>query len=146
MVDTKYGFHFETGVDYRPFQLRVQTYLNDTLYQFREKRGGWSHTAGKYFTLFESKNGIRLSAYTAVTGYLSFPDYQGTSNDPNIDYRIIPSAGIALHGNYVGVKAGADWYNFDNLLDKGLKFNFSLFFRLTYPKMQYDRKEIVWEQ
>jgi hypothetical protein len=124
----------------------VQTYIQDTLFQFREKRVGWSHTAGKYFQIKESKGGVRLSAYAALSGYLSFPDYQGTSNDPGVQYTIIPAAGIAFRGNYVGVKTGAEWYTFDNLFDKGLKFNLSLFFRLSYPRMQYDRKEIRWEQ
>jgi ankyrin repeat protein len=146
LVDRKYGYYFETGIEYRPFQLRVQTYIQDTLYQFREKRVGWSHTAGKYFQILESKGGVRLSAYTALTGYLSFPNYQGTSNDPGIKYTIIPAAGLALRGNYAGVKAGAEWYSFDNLLDKALKFNVSLFLRLSYPRMQYDRKEITWDQ
>ncbi|MCA1746324.1 MAG: ankyrin repeat domain-containing protein, partial [Bacteroidales bacterium] len=146
LVDRKYGYYFETGIDFRPFQLRVQTYIQDTLYQFREKRAGWSHTAGKYFQILESKGGVRLSAYAALTGYLSFPNYQGTSNDPSVNYSIIPAAGVALRGNYAGVKAGAEWYRFDNLLDKGLKFNLSLFFRLSYPRMQYDRKEINWDQ
>ncbi len=146
LVDRKYGYYFETGIDYRPFQLRVQNYIRDTLYQFREQRLGWSHTAGKYFQIVESTGGVRLSAYAALTGYLSFPDYQGTSIDPDINYTIIPAAGVTLRGNYVGLKAGAEWYSFDNLLDKGLKFNLSLFFRLSYPRMQYDRKEIIWEK
>jgi ankyrin repeat protein len=145
IVDTKGGYYFETGVDFRPFQLRVQTYLNDTLFQFREKRGGWSHTAGKYFRLTESTAGTGLSAYAALTGYMSFPNYQGTSNDPPVGYHLIPSAGIALKGHYVGVRAGADWYRFGNILEKGLKWNVSVIFRLKYPKMQYDRKEITWE-
>ncbi len=144
--DIKNGYYFETGFDSRPFQLRVQTYVNDTLFQFREKRSGWSHTAGKYFEFFESSStGLKLSAYGALTGFLSFSDYQGTSNDPAIDYRLIPSVGMAVKGNYVGFKAGADWYRYPNLLDRGLKWNISLIFRVKYPKMQYDRKEINWE-
>ena len=145
IVDTKKGYYFETGFDYRPFQRRVQNYVNDTLFQFRERRTGWSHTAGKYFKLFEAPAGTGLSAYAALTGYLSFPDYQGTSTDPPVDYRLIPSAGIALKGHHVGFKAGVDWYRFGSILDKGLKWNVSVIFRLKYPKMQYDRKEITWE-
>jgi hypothetical protein len=52
---------------------------------------------------------------------------------------------MALSGRYVGVKAGADWYNLKNELDKGLKVNVTFFFRISYPELQYDRKEISWE-
>ncbi|MEX0986215.1 MAG: ankyrin repeat domain-containing protein [Bacteroidales bacterium] len=145
MVDSKFGYYFETGVDYRPFLLHVQPPSEDTIYQFRERRIGWSHSIGKYFRLAESPGGVTLSAYASVNGYLSFPDYKGTSNDPGIDYKIIPAAGLSLLGKFAGIKTGVDWYNFETTLDKSLKFNLSVYFRIAYPKVQYDRKEIYWE-
>lgn len=145
LTDIKHGWYFETGIDYRPFLLRVHTYMDDTLYQFRERRIGWSHSAGKYFNLVESGNNFRLGAYGSVTGLLSFINYMGTSRGPALDYRIIPSAGLTASGKYMGVRAGLDWYQFDNLLDRALKFNVALFFRISYPEQQFDRKEINWD-
>jgi len=145
LTDLKYGYYFETGIDFRPVLLRIQTVINDTLYQFRERRIGWSHGIGKYQKIYQWKNGIRLSAYGQITGLLSFPVYPGYSGAPGPDYTIIPSAGIALYGRYVGFRTGLEYYQFENLLDKGLKFNFSLLFRIEYPEIHYDRKEINWE-
>lgn len=145
LTDIKYGFYFETGVDYRPFLLKIQTTIDDTLYQFRERRIGWSHTIGKYQNLYQSPNGFRFALYGALNGYLSFPSYLGSSSAPGLNYSIIPSAGAVISNNFIGMKVGADWYNFTNDLDKGLKFNLSVFFRIKYPQFQYDRKEIYWE-
>lgn len=145
MVDSKRGYFFETGIDYRPIMLRIQTLTNDTIYQYREKRIGWSHGIGKYFKLYETASGLDLSAYASVNGYLSFPKYSGSNSDPGVSYKLIPSAGILFSGRYVGVKAGADWYEFESFLDRGLKFDVTFFFRISYPKFQFDRKEINWE-
>lgn len=145
VVDTKKGYFFGTGVDYRPFLLKIQTTVNDSIFQFRERRIGWSHTIGRNFSLFETTSGAQFSLYTALNGYLSFPRYPGTIKDPGATYRIIPSAGFAIHGKYLGLKAGADWYHFESTLDKPLKFSLAVFFRIKYPEVHYDRKEINWE-
>jgi ankyrin repeat protein len=145
MVDTKKGFYFGTGLDYRPFLLKIQTTSDDSIFQFRERRIGWSHTIGKYYNLSGKTSGTQFSLYTALNGYLSFPRYPGTIKDPGATYRIIPSAGFAIHGKYLGMKAGADWYHFESALDKPLKFNLTVFFRIEYPEVYYDRKEINWE-
>ncbi len=145
MTDIKYGWYWETGIDYRPFLLRVQNFEDDTLFQFRERRIGWSHTMGKYFRIAETGSGVRLSAYTALNGFLSFPDNQGTSRGDGINYNIIPSAGLALEGKIVGVRTGVDWYQFRNLLDKSMKYNVTFYFRISYPEVHFDRKEINWD-
>ncbi|MDF1570029.1 MAG: ankyrin repeat domain-containing protein [Bacteroidales bacterium] len=145
VVDTKKGYFFGTGIDYRPFLLKIQTIVNDSIFQFRERRIGWSHTIGRNFSLFETTSGTQFSLYTALNGYLSFPRYPGTIKDPGATYRVIPSAGFDVHGKYLGLKAGADWYHFESTLDKPLKFSLSVFFRIEYPEVHYDRKEINWE-
>lgn len=145
LTDTRHGYFIETGIDYRPILLKIQTEVNDTLFQFRERRIGWSHGVGKYFKLHETANGSVFSAFVAANGYLSFPTYAGSAKDPGAVYDIIPSAGLSVKGRYLGVRAGAEYYNFDNKLDKGLKFNLSVFFRISYPEVHYDRKEINWE-
>lgn len=145
LTDTKHGYFIETGIDYRPILLKVQIQANDSLFQFREKRIGWSHGVGKYFRLHETANGSEFSAYVAANGYLSYPKYAGSAKDPGAVYNIIPSAGLSVRGRYLGIRAGAEYYNFENKLDKGLKFNLSVFFRIAYPEVHYDRKEINWE-
>lgn len=145
IVDTKQGYYFGTGIAYRPFLLKIQTTINDSTFQFRERRIGWSHSFGKNFTFHETRGGIQFSLYTELSGYLSFPRYPGTIKDPGATYRIIPTAGFALRGRYLGMKAGADWYHFESALDKPLKFNLTFFYRIEYPEVQYDRKEINWE-
>ncbi len=145
VVDTKKGYFFGTGIDYRPFLLKIQTTVDDSIYQFRERRIGWSHSIGKHFTFLETTSGTQFSLYTALNGYLSFPRYPGTAKDPGTTYKIIPSAGFAIQGKYLGMKAGADWYHFESEFDKPLKFNLTVFFRIEYPEVHYDRKEINWE-
>lgn len=145
IVDTKKGYFFGTGIDYRPFLLKIQTTSSDSIFQFRERRIGWSQSIGKYFNLYESASGMQLSLYTELNGFLSFPRYPGTTKDPGTTYKIIPSAGVAIRGKYLGMRAGADWYHFESALDKPLKFNLTVFFRIEYPEVNYDRKEINWE-
>jgi len=81
-----------------------------------------------------------------MNGYLSFPQYMGVDAGEGISYKLIPAAGLAASGRNVGIKAGAEWYNFKNELDKGLKINISVFFRISYPEVHYDRKEIYWNE
>ena len=145
LVNMKCGVFFETGVDYRPYLLKIQTLKNDTIFQFRERRIGWSHSIGKYQKLYLSSTGFRISLYGSMNGYLSFPQYQGSSANPGMSYKIIPSAGLVFSGNDYGIKLGADWYNYPNLRDKGPEFNLSVFFRISSPEVHYDRKEINWE-
>lgn len=145
LVDTKRGYFFGTGFDYRPFLQKIQITSNDSTFQFRERRIGWSQSIGKYFNLIETASGTQFSLYTELNGYLSFPRYAGTSKDPGTTYKIIPSAGVAISGKYLGVRAGADWYHFESTLDQAFKFNLTVFFRIEYPEVHYDRKEINWE-
>jgi len=145
IVDTKQGYYFGTGINYRPFLLKIQTTINDSTFQFRERRIGWSHSIGKKFTFHKTRSGTQFSLFTELSGYLSFPRYPGTIKDPGATYRIIPTAGFAIRGSYLGMKAGADWYHFESVLDHPLKFNLTFFYRIEYPEVHYDRKEINWE-
>ena len=145
LVDQKYGFFLQTGIDYRPIMLKINTSIDDTLYQFRERRIGWSHGLGKSFKIYETSGGMTFSAYAAINGYLSFPDYLGSSGAPKLQYNIIPAAGASFYGQYVGMNLGAEWYTFGTLLESGLKINISVFFKIVSPEKNYDRKEINWE-
>ncbi|MDA3821306.1 MAG: ankyrin repeat domain-containing protein, partial [Bacteroidales bacterium] len=141
LADTKHGYYFETGIDFRPYLSKIQIPIDDTIFQFRERRIGWTHGIGKYQKLYESPSGVSVSLYGSLNGFLSFPQYMGVSAKEGISYKLVPSAGLAVYGKYAGLKAGADWYNFKNELDKGLKINISVFLRISYPEMHYDRKE-----
>ena len=145
LVDQKYGFYMQTGIDYRPILLKIHTTINDTLYQFRERRIGWSHGIGKSFKIYETPLGLTFSAYAEVNAYLSFPSYLGTSLASKVEYNIIPAAGAMLQGQYVGVKAGTEWYKFGTDLESGLKLNITVFFKIISPEKNYDRKEINWQ-
>jgi len=145
LVDRKYGFYLQTGIDYRPILLKVHTSIDDTQFQFRERRIGWSHGVGKNFNVYESTGGMTFSVYAALSGYLSFPNYLGSSMGSGAEYNIIPAAGAMFYGEYVGVKAGAEWYKFGTMLESGLKVNVGVFFRIVSPEKNYDRKEIYWE-
>jgi ankyrin repeat protein len=145
LVDSKYGYYAQTGLDYRPFLLRYQVSRDDTVYQYRERRIGWSHGVGKYVTLVRPDREKQLAAYASLTGYLSFPTYSGSSYGPAAAYTVIPGAGLAFSGHYIGVKTGLEWFRFGNMLENGLKVNFSIFVRLIQPENHYDRKEIYWQ-
>lgn len=145
IVDNKYGYFISTGIDYRPILLKVQRTIADTIYQFRERRIGWSHGVGKYFKLHESTSGLTLSAYAALNGYMSFPRYSGSSAESFVEYNIIPAAGAYISWTHVGLKIGAEWYKFGTELESGLKLNMTLVFRIVSPEKNYDRKEINWE-
>ncbi len=145
LVDSKYGYFAETGMDYRPVMKKIQTEQRDTVFQYRERRLGWSHGIGKFFTLYESPSHLKLCLYGSLTGYLSFPRYSGTGNEPAAEYDLIPSAGACVMWNYVGIKTGAEYYSFGTIGEQAMKFNISVFFRIAKPGMHYDRKEIYWE-
>ena len=146
LVDNKYGYFFSTGIDYRPFLLKVQKPMPDAIYQYRERRIGWSHGFGRYFKFLETESGTSFSAYAAINGYMSFPRYSGTSNQPTLEYDVIPAAGAAVTGTYTGVMAGVEWYKLGTGFESGLKVNLSLFFRIvSSAEKNFDRKEIHWE-
>ncbi len=144
VVDSKYGYFIQTGIDYRPVLLKIQVPVSDTIFQFRERRVGWSHGVGKYFKLYESPKGLNCALYGSINGYLSFPEYLGTSESPAFEYNVIPAIGASISGKNVGINLGAEWYKFGTMLESGLKINITFFVRLVQAEKNYDRKEINW--
>jgi ankyrin repeat protein len=145
LVDRKYGFFAETGIDFRPTFRRVQVKIDDQLiHQYRESRWVWTHGAGKYFTLFHDQSGVAYGAYGGVYGMLSMPRYRGISNHPKVHYSLALSGGLFLKGDIAGIKAGAERYTFGTLLEGAWKTNITIFINIPIQKNENIRKEISY--
>jgi ankyrin repeat protein len=145
LVDQKYGFFAETGVDFRPVYRKVQVEVDDLLiHQYRESRWIWTHGAGKNFSLFYSPSGMEYGAYGELYGMLSMPGYRGITDYPKVHYSVALSAGLYLRGNIAGIKAGAERYTFGTFLEGPWKINITLFVRIAKTGNENIRKEITY--
>ncbi len=143
VVDQKYGFFVETGIDFRPSLRRVQVEIDDLLiHQYRESRWVWAHGAGKNFTLFHDQSSVSYGAYGGVYGMLSMPGYRGITDHPKVHYSLALSAGLFLKGDIAGMKAGIERYTFGTLLEGAWKTNITIHFNIPIRKNETIRKEI----
>jgi ankyrin repeat protein len=145
LVDRKYGFFAETGIDFRPIYRKVQVEVDDLLIQqYRESRWVWTHGAGKNFSLFHDHSGMEYGAYGSLYGMLSMPTYRGVTDHKKVNYSAALSGGLFLRGNMAGVKAGVERYTYGTLLEGPWKMNITLFVRIINHKKENVRKEIIY--
>ncbi|MFZ5941182.1 MAG: ankyrin repeat domain-containing protein [Bacteroidota bacterium] len=145
LVDKKFGFFFETGFDFRPSAQKIQIEINELLnVQYMEKRFGWSHGIGKYFTLFSLPGGGKGGLYLSLNGYLSFSSYRGFDQRPPVKYTLIPSAGLMAEWKYMGFSAGIDRYQFGTLYEENWKMDIKAFIRISKQTFFNDKKAILW--
>lgn len=145
LVDRKFGFFIETGVDFRVIYRKVQVQVEDLLiHQYRESRWTWAHGVGKDFSFARDESGKEYGAYGGIYGLLSMPRYRGLSNHPVANYSLALSGGLYLRGKWVGIKAGAERYTFGTLLEDPWKINISLFVSFIHPKTKNVFKEIQY--
>lgn len=143
LVDRKFGFFIETGVDFRPIYRKVQVRVEDQLiHQYRESRWVWAHGVGKDFRFVRDKSGKEYGAYGGVYGLLSMPRWRGLSDHPTANYSLALAGGLYLKGNWAGIKAGAERYTFGTLLEEPWKINISLFLNIIHHKTKNVYKEI----
>jgi ankyrin repeat protein len=143
LVDRKFGFFIETGVDFRLLYRKVHVQIEDQLiHQYRESRWVWTHGVGKNFRLVRNEKGIEYGAYGGAYGMLSMPRYRGLSSHPKANYSLALSGGLYLKGKWAGMKAGAERYAFGTLLEKPWKINITLFMSITHQKTKNVYKEI----
>lgn len=143
LVDRKYGFFAETGIDFRPVYRKVQLEVDDQLiHQYRETRWVWTHGGGKNFSLLHDRSGIEYGVYGAVFGMLSVPNYRGITDYTKLNYNLALSAGVFLKGNVAGLKAGTERYTYGTLLEGAWKTNITIFIRIRKQRNAYARKEI----
>jgi ankyrin repeat protein len=143
LVDRKFGFFIETGVDFRPIYRKVHVEIEDLLiHQYRESRWVWAHGVGKDFRFARDKSGKEYGAYGGIYGMLSMPRYRGLNSHPTANYSLALAGGLYLKGNWAGLKAGAERYTFGTLLEEPWKINISLFFNFIHHKTKNVYKEI----
>ena len=143
LVDRKFGFFIETGVDFRLIYRKVHVQVEDQLiHQYRESRWVWAHGVGKEFRFARDKAGKEYGAYGGVYGLLSMPRYRGLSDHPTANYSLALAGGLYLKGNWAGIKAGAERYTFGTLLEEPWKINISLFLNIIHHKTKNVYKEI----
>ena len=143
LVDRKFGFFVETGVDFRLIYRKVQVEIDDPLiHQYRESRWVWAHGAGKDFRFARDKKGIEYGAYGGVYGMLSMPRYRGLADHPKANYSLALSGGLYLKGTWAGMKAGAERYTYGTLLEDPWKINITLFMSIIHQKTKNVYKEI----
>jgi len=145
VVDRKFGFFAETGIDFRPIIRKVQLEIDDSLiHQYRETRWVWTLGGGKNFTFLHDKTGMEYGAYGGVYGMLSFPSYNGISEYQKSKYSLALSAGLYMKKNFAGIKAGAERYTFGTLLEGAWKMNITLFLSITKQRNTNVQKEITY--
>lgn len=143
VVDQKFGFFGETGVDFRPILKKVQVEIDDELiHQYRETRWVWTLGGGKNFSLIKDGSGLQYGAYGGVYSMLSMPDYRGVNDYRKVRFSLALSAGLYLRGDIAGIKAGAERYQYGTLLEGPWKINITLFVRIISKKNEKLWKEI----
>ncbi len=145
LVDRKFGFFAETGVDFRPIIRKVQLEIDDLLiHQYRESRWVWTLGGGKNFTFLHDKSGMEYGAYGGLYNMLSFPNYKGVSEHQKAKYSLALSAGLYMKKNMAGIKAGAERYTYGTLLEGAWKINITIFLRIKTRKNADVWKEITY--
>ena len=145
LVDQKFGFFGETGVDFRPLLKKVQLEIDDDLiHQYRETRWAWTLGGGKNFSFMRDKSGLEYGAYGGIYGMLSMPSYKGVSEYEKVKFSLALSAGLYLKGDIAGIKAGAERYSYGTLLEGPWKINITLFLRIISKKNANTWKEITY--
>jgi ankyrin repeat protein len=145
VVDRKFGFFIETGIDFRPVIRKVQLEIDDELiHQYRESRWVWTHGGGKNFPFLHDKSGMEYGAYGGLYGMLSFPSYKGISEYQKTRYSLALSAGLYMKKNLAGIKAGAERYTYGTLLEGAWKMNITLFLSIVKQRNTNVQKEITY--
>lgn len=145
MVDQKFGFFGETGVDFRPILKKVQLEIDDGLiHQYRETRWVWTLGGGKNFSFLKAGSGLEYGAYGGVYSMLSVPDYRGVNEYRNVRFSLAFSAGLYMRGQIAGIKAGAERYQYGTLLEGPWKINITLYLRIISKKNEKLWKEITY--
>jgi len=145
VVDRKFGFFVETGVDFRPIIRKVQIEIDDLLiHQYRESRWVWTLGGGKNFPFLHDKSGMEYGAYGGLYNMLSFPKHMGVSEHQKARYSLALSAGLYMKKNIAGIKAGAERYTYGTLLEGAWKINITLFLRIINQKNANVPKEITY--
>ncbi len=145
VVDRKFGYFAETGIDFRPLIRKVQLEIDDQLiHQYRESRWAWTLGGGKNFTFLHDKSGMEYGAYGGLYGMLSFPSYKGISEHQLTHFSLALSAGLYMKKNLAGMKAGAERYTYGTLLEGAWKINITIFLRIIKQKNNNVQKEITY--
>jgi len=145
IVDRKFGFFVESGIDFRPLIRKVQLEIDDELiHQYRESRWAWTLGGGKNFPFLQDKSGMEYGAYGGLYGMLSFPSYKGISEHKKSKYSLALSAGLYMKKNLAGIKAGAERYTYGTLLEGAWKINITLFLSITKQRNTNVQKEITY--
>jgi ankyrin repeat protein len=145
LVDQKFGFFGESGLDFRPVLKKVQLEIDDDLiHQYRETRWVWTLGGGKNFSFLHDRQGLEYGAYGGVYGMLSMPGYKGVSDYQKARFSLALSAGLYLRGNIAGLKAGVERYTYGTLLEEPWKINITLFLRIKNKLNEKLWKEITY--
>ena len=105
IVDQKFGFFGESGVDFRPLLKKVQVEIDDELiHQYRETRWVWTLGGGKNFSFFKDGSGLQYGAYGGVYSMLSMPGYRGVNDYQKVRFSLALSAGLYLRGDIAGCR------------------------------------------
>jgi ankyrin repeat protein len=145
MVDQKFGFFAETGVDFRPVLRKVHLEIDeDLVHQYRESRWAWVLGGGKNFSFLKDASGMEYGAYGGIYGMMSMPNFKGVNDYQKVNLSLALSAGLFLRGDIAGIKAGVERYTYGTLLEGPWKINITLFLRIIKKKNGKLWKEITY--
>lgn len=112
-LDSKYNTGINTGFYFRPAAIRIKTVpVNDTLYQYWERRYGFHAGLEKRFNLFDPRKG-KTGPVAGINGFYTFGGFRGSTQRPDPGILFNPYAGWFYMTDLISLSAHYEYLNFD---------------------------------
>jgi ankyrin repeat protein len=144
LIDTKYNTSINGGFGFRPSAVRTLTDpVNDTLYQYWERRYYFYAGLEKRFLLFSPEFTTRSGPYISLNGIYSFGNYRGSNSRP--DPGLFPSlqAGWYYMNRIITLKFGYQYLDLKTSISPH-RVRLSLLFNLNSTRNRSIEKNIEW--
>ncbi|MCF8380469.1 MAG: ankyrin repeat domain-containing protein [Bacteroidales bacterium] len=143
-LDNKYNTGINAGFNYRPAAIRMKTEaVNDTIYQFWERRFAFHTGLEKRFPLLEQKDS-HFGPLIGVNLYYTFGNYRGSNVKPEALFVASPIVGWYYMSKYITLKAAYEYMDFGIPDASKGKFNLSIGFNINTSRKKLVEKDIPW--
>lgn len=143
-LDSKYNTGINAGFYYRPWAIRTNTEaINDTSYQYWERRFAFQLGLEKSFALIENGNS-QTGPIVGAKLYHSFGNYRGSNLKPETVNTIAPTIGWYYRSQYITLMGTYEYLDFGILNASKAKINLSLAFNISTARKKLVEKNIPW--
>lgn len=143
-LDSKYNTGINAGFYFRPAAIRINTEaINDTSYQYWERRYAFQLGLEKGFALLEGKNS-KAGPIIGLKLYHSYGNYRGSNTKPVAVNTIAPTIGWYFRSQYITLMAAYEYVDFGILNASKGKINLSLAFNVSTARKKLVEKSIPW--